>query len=269
MAIGRPDWHSITTISGKYEDDFKPILLDSEGNLITHLRGWYGGASKDILLDAQGRIVAYLVGNLGGTPTPVALGTDGKIITVMQGDTGVVLKTVKVDGDGRMIGVMTGDFAGAVKTIALDTAGNMKANLVVQDLARLIMRVSQGPILEGDLGHVFGGVGSADILDISGAGTILGGFLMHTTGASHRTCSVRMSIDGEDFTTRKFETMMDYNTTDLYALPTRIIHYDDDNYRYIIGFVYGWSFDTGFKVRFSEAVGASTTVGAIYYSLIT
>ncbi|GAH65667.1 unnamed protein product, partial [marine sediment metagenome] len=61
MAIGRPDWHSITTISGKHNDDFKPILLDSEGNLIAHLSGWYGGASKDILLDEQGRIVAYLV----------------------------------------------------------------------------------------------------------------------------------------------------------------------------------------------------------------
>lgn len=103
MASGRPDWHSIVTISGKYNDFFKPILLDSEGNLIAHLSGWYGGASKDILLDAQGRIVVYLVGDFSGAPKEVAVDVGGKMITVIQGDKGAgVLKTVAVDDTGVM-----------------------------------------------------------------------------------------------------------------------------------------------------------------------
>ena len=198
---------------------------------------------------------------------PVGVDIDGNMIARIRGLFGAALKDITVDTDGNMIAVIKGDFGGALKTLAVDVDGNLKANLVVQDLARLVMRTSYGPIIESDLGHVFGGIEQVDILEVVGAGTILGGFLNHSTGASHKQCSVRLSIDGVDFTTRKFETMMAYNAVDMYSLPTRIIDYNDDFYRYIIGFVYGWSFDTGFKVRFSEAVGASLTVGAIYYSL--
>lgn len=268
MASGRPDWYSSVVIQGRHGDDYVPVGVDTDGNMIARIRGLFGAALKDITVDTDGNMIAVIKGDFGGVSKNVAVDTGGHIIARMQALFGADLQDIKIDDAGNMIAVMKGDFAGALKTLAVDTNGNLKANLVVQDLARVVMRISQGPIEEANLGHTFGGVGEADLIDIAGAGTILGGFLDHDPANDHKGCAFRFTIDGTAFAPMNFASHKNLNYTDMYTQPTRIVRYDNDNFRYTLSFVNGWSFDTNLKFTFYENVGASTVAGRLYYSLI-
>lgn len=186
----------------------------------------------------------------------------------LSGQYDSTLVPVAVDVDGNLLSVMKGLFGAVLKTIAVDGDGVMKANLAVQDLERLVMRTSYGPVESASLVHMFGGVGRYDIVDLVGKGSILGGWVRHPTAVSHSNCAIEITLDGTSLGYPNFWFMNILNIVKMYDASCHLLYYDDEGFDYVLGFPYGWTFDTSLKITFRENVGASNWYGYLYYSLI-
>lgn len=75
---------SLRIMSGKYGAQFKPVAVDSSGNIISVVKGLEGANLRTIAVDA-----------------------DGNIIGVFKGDYGGALKTLKTDSEGRLLAIIT------------------------------------------------------------------------------------------------------------------------------------------------------------------
>lgn len=54
MAFGRPDWHSITTVSGKFDDTFIPVKVDVLGVMLSRMQAVGYGSVVNMVIDDLG-----------------------------------------------------------------------------------------------------------------------------------------------------------------------------------------------------------------------
>lgn len=244
MASGKPDYYNSSAIHGLYAGTMVTIAVDADGNMLGILQGEHAGALKKIALDAGGRI-----------------------ITVLRDPAND--RYLAVDADGNLTSVMKGDFAGVLKTIAVDANGVMLANLSVQDLPAIKISTTPGDMKSDLLVHGFVASGSYDIVDVAGAGTVIGGYLTHDTGVSHKTCGGSLVIDGTLLHVPSFQELNDHDIKQSGMGIYTCLYYDDVNFSYAMGFLGGYGFNTSLKLRLFERVGAGGFEGILIYSLKT
>jgi len=177
--------------------------------------------------------------------------------------------TLAVDDLGNMLAKMTGLFGTTLKTVAVDTDGVMKANLAVQDLARLMVTTTLGPIKDISLYHAFAETGSYTFPAIVGKGTIIGGFVGEDPDASHKHCSVQLTVDDDELVGISHYYLDRYKMIHDSGFLFRQLVYDDTGFLYYLGFNTGISFESKLEITLNEDVGAGSWNGALYYSLIT
>lgn len=191
----------------------------------------------------------------------------GTIVAAGKYDT--TFMPIALDVSGFITAKIKGAYDAVLKTIAVDSDGTMRANLAVQDLERITMRVSMGTPTIAGLAHIFGETGSHELVNIQGKGTILGGALSHTDTVSHKMCSINLEVDGVSFGFFTYADLKATSAPDYFAAPLRLVRYDDEiQFHYVAAFNPGWTFDTSLKVTFTENIGASETGGYIFYTLV-
>jgi len=176
---------------------------------------------------------------------------------------------IAVDTLGHMLAKMQGEKADeTLKTIAVDNDGIMKANLAVQALPTLKTRPRYGDVHYVAITRDHPGIETYTIpLGVAGQGYVLGGYLRHFDAVSHKTCSVELIVDGETYAKLTFGALNEYVLNNMYRNPIYEIKYDDTGFEYIIGFPYGWTFESTFVVKVYEAVGAASTRGGFFFSI--
>lgn len=198
---------------------------------------------------------------------PVKVDTAGQLNALMRGKYGELFRTVALDDEGFITAILKGKFGEALKTIGVDTDGFLKCNLAAQELERIIMRISHGPPKYKSLTHYFEGTGTYEILSVSGKGTILGGYVQHDTDISHNMCYITPEFDGVVYGVPSFESLARLRLNDPNNNVAYLKVYDETEFRYAVGFSFGWSFDESFKLTLRESVGESTWGGRLYYTL--
>ena len=174
---------------------------------------------------------------------------------------------VGVDVNGNMLAIMQGDFGGVPQTIAVDAAGRMIANLGAQDISVLVTTNIQGDIRTDLCVYGFLGAGSYDVVDVTGNGTLIGGYVTHDTAISHKTCGASYVIDGVVQHLVSFEELNKCSVSSFPFSCYQCLYYDDINFKYVIGLNGGISFKTSFKVRLYERTGVGGFEGIMVFSL--
>jgi len=187
--------------------------------------------------------------------------------SIISGKYAATFVPVGVDVNGNMLAIMQGDFGGALQTIAVDAAGRMIANLGAQDMPVVTISNTPGDPVHQLITYNFLGIGTEDVVDVTGSGVILGGWLQHSAGISHKACQYSFYIDGVWCAVDDFEHMNFYNMTDQANYFFNLSRYDDINFEYVVLFTPGIYFKTSMKLRIHELVGASTCLGFILYTL--
>lgn len=74
---------SIRIMSGKYGSQFKPVAVDTSGNIISVMKGADGATLRTVAVDADGNIVGVFKGDYAGTLKTIAVDTEGRIQAVL------------------------------------------------------------------------------------------------------------------------------------------------------------------------------------------
>jgi hypothetical protein len=64
MSEGSTDYTRKVILYAKYNDTFIPVLVDSEGNIVSVFKGDYFGALQTVKVDSEGRIIALITDEL-------------------------------------------------------------------------------------------------------------------------------------------------------------------------------------------------------------
>lgn len=176
---------------------------------------------------------------------------------------------VAVDIAGHMLAKMQGEkLDETLKTIAVDDEGVMKANLSVQALPTLKTRPRYGDVHYVEITRDHPAIEEWTIpLGVVGQGYVLGGYLAHKALATHKSCYVELIVDGVSYPTLTFEELHNWALDSMYKNPVYEIKYDDTEWEYLVGFPYGWTFESTFVVKVHEILGVASTRGGFFYSL--
>jgi len=178
--------------------------------------------------------------------------------------------TVAVDNLGKMLALMTGKLGDVYTPVAVDDQGIMRANLVLQDLKRMVVTTSLGNFAETNLGHAFASNGSYALPTITGKGTIIGGWLSHLTFPDiHNACGMKMAVDGVDTQQQSYFALKSYGIGQEWGRIVRLSKYDDTGCHYVINFNPYITFDDTLIITLYETNPAGGTfTGRLYHSLI-
>lgn len=127
MASGRPDWYSNVALSGQYDSTLIPVLVDSDGHLISLMKGQYDTTLKTIATDDNGIMKANLAAQdlLQVTVVPI-FGIATRITGNMTIDTDDEVSLFSVEGKGTI-------YSGYVYWICTNTSWNNAVNLYIDD----------------------------------------------------------------------------------------------------------------------------------------
>jgi hypothetical protein len=270
MSSGRPDWNSITVMSGKYGTDFLPVLLDALGQLYVLMRGDYGGTPTTLALDSAGRILAHLIGLDGSTPRDVALDASGNLNARLKGLDGSTLRDVAVDSTGQIMALLRGIYGSTLKTIAVDTDGIMKANLAAQDFDFLRVRPVYGEaraLISNPVSiesHTTGTLGSA-----TGRGATYRGVVYWTQAESNTGNIMKLIIDGTEVFSMDMAQMATYGLDKEWVAPFKLIYTTAGNAIFIIGLDRDITFEASLSWTLYNATGnLIVPYRYFYYSLV-
>jgi len=276
MASGRPDWYGSMSMHGKFGDDYKPVAVDSEGNLVAIMTGSDGVDSQVILTDASGRMISILYDPVNDRF--IAIDSDGFLTTVLKGNDGGVLRTVEVDGGGRivtvlrdpvndrylsidadgyLVSVMKGLDGATLRTIAVDANGIMKANLSVQDLNFLTVRPAYGSVVLEKDNDAIPDSEETELILIEGQGVIYDGIISSSCGDTPASYKYRIKVDGSLILDYSVTTLYNYSKSLRGRFPLIMGIYDTENHNYLAMINSIITFEESFGVYIYQTTGAA------------
>ncbi len=100
------------------------------------------------------------------------------------------------------------------------------------------------------------------LLSVSGVGVIYGGFVMLTVSQTHKTNSLRLDVDGNQFPSGTFQFNNNGQLTKEYNNIFSLVKYDDVNFWYSFGISRGFTFETDVKLYYVNNVADAIFVDA-------
>jgi len=194
---------------------------------------------------------------------------DYYISIVMHGKHGTTFVPVAVDVDGNMLGILQGQYDTTPTPIAVDEDGVMRANLVAQELTRMISRISYGGARRADLGTTVAPVTTHEYNTIIGQGITYGGFIWLNEPVSHVTDVVTLVFDGKAGMVLSFIDAWRSNQTKPTGAALWSPVNDDIFFRYCMMIAPGITFDEKLEIKYrnNHATDGAGVLGSFYYAL--
>lgn len=142
-------------------------------------------------------------------------------------------------------------------------------NIITQDLAEIINRPKYGGAITGSYYASVTASSVNTLISVSAKGMIYGGFILSEGSDVQGNDYPYIEIDGERLSYHTFDEMKKWGYLKPHAVVPFLLCFDETNYYYSVGFCYGYTFETGFKVYYEETHGRTPTVTAdLYYATI-
>ena len=187
---------------------------------------------------------------------------DFTVIARLKGEYNGLEKAVALDVNGALQTLLYGTYDSANKKILIDVDGNVRMNLYAQDLDEMINRFKYGAPntvynfiqpLKDDWREIF---------EITGKGQIYTCHCHFETTVSQAALRYRLTMDGEVFGEVPLSYMNDWNYYKPEDWWEHLKMYDDINFRYVVNFTPGWTFETQYKL---EVKHLEVTKPDVYY----
>jgi len=176
---------------------------------------------------------------------------------------------VATDKDGLMLSKLVGSYGELHKPINADRHGNLRTNLTDQGLWTVVANQFRGHLQSKRVYRTHPEIGVSILCDIKGPGIVMGGSCIHLANASHKSCYVRFTCDGNIFHTLSFEDLYTYNYTKAWEYVPHLTLFDDSNYIYSVSFPNNLSFESQFKVEVIEETGVvASTELILFYAIV-
>lgn len=225
------------------------LAAQTMGNLSVDLAAnSFGTLNVDILAQTVGNLavdlVAQTIGNLNIDLAAASMGNLGVSLNA------ATLGNLAID-------------------IAAQAIGDLNIDINSQSLTQVIQRPKFGAAQRGSYADTYPADSDSDIITISAKGVIYGGYLRAKHTSSHKFDRVKIIIDGQTLFDRGFTEMLTEAHQRPLALFCDLLHYDDTNYRYIVGFPSQVTFESSCVVNYRNKEHYTTWVESdIYYATI-
>ena len=142
-------------------------------------------------------------------------------------------------------------------------------DIAYQALAQMIVRPKYGAASEVITVLVVTANTENEMVSVSGKGMVYGGSLYLASSSSQRLSLTILEVDGSVINTTSFTTSAFYSLTRENSSPIYLMAYNEVDFRYSVGISAGITFETGFRVLFTEEHGNTPIVICkVVYALV-
>jgi len=184
----------------------------------------------------------------------------------MHGKFGDLYKPVAVDTEGNLMSMMYGGPPGARHYIEVDAAGVMKANLALQDLDEMTVRVYYGAAKAVFNWHTVPVTTEDPLFTVNGKGTIYGGFFNIHNEPGHTGDTPKLLIDDQELVSLVWSTYYHRNINKPGMYPIYINQYNPTDGDIMGCISPGATFESKVELRYLNV--HVTDPVTVYYSLM-
>lgn len=153
--------------------------------------------------------------------------------------------------------------------IVAQTLASVGVNIILQDLAEVVERNKYGGATRGVLNISSVLNTYKEMISISGAGVIYGGWIRPHIGANHSTDLIQIILDGNVVLGQHFGTIYSFTRYNNDAKLVFITRYDDVNNYFEIGFKPFVTFESELTINYKDVnVGGVGILGELFYATV-
>jgi len=142
-------------------------------------------------------------------------------------------------------------------------------DIAYQALSQMIIRPKYGAAIRTQGMAAVTANAITTIATVAGKGMVYGGLLMLQSAASQRNSAPYIHVDGALLNNLTFFGLQRYGVEGEANYPMKILRYDEVNFIYSVGFLYGITFETSLTITYFEDHGATpVVVSHLVYALI-
>ena len=191
----------------------------------------------------------------------------GTIVAAGKYDTTYI--PIALDVDGFITATMKGLYDAVLKTIAVDSSGIMKANISVQDLDQLVVRMKYGAAQRKIISTTAIKNDTTNVLTITDKGTVYWGYLYVDGTVTHNVDSLIITVDGAEVGKVTFINLYSFAVLSPYNYTYYCTVYNDIDFIYGLGIGPHITFEGELKLDYENATAEDVVVsGHLVYATI-
>lgn len=142
-------------------------------------------------------------------------------------------------------------------------------NISGQELDSIINRPKYGAAVSLFFTKLITTEDTSTIFSISGKGMIYGGWLDANGVGIHSDDAPEFYIDGALVQELSFNDMLSGHVVVPSISPYVLLRYDQVGFKYTVGAVYGYTFESGIVMKYVNVNGSNVSVGGLIYYALT
>lgn len=135
-------------------------------------------------------------------------------------------------------------------------------DIIAQTLAEITQRPKYGGALLSSWDGSVNNNAKTELISVTGKGMIYAGNLWLNPLQTQANSYVELEVDGTSIAYTQFVAMNTYSWTTPQGHPFFLTKFDDTTFYYSVLFMYGITFESGFRILYDEKHGRNPTVGA-------